>query len=66
MSSDVFEAEVADLHVGQTFTVDVHRSGLHVYLNDGVCANTVFRLLANLQHRYDATAYASSLAGLIA
>lgn len=66
VSESVVEAEVADLHVGQTFRVDVMRTGLRVYLGDGVCANTVFRLLTNLQHRYDATAEATSAEGTIA
>lgn len=62
----MIEAEVADLHVGQTFRVDVLRDGLRVYLSEGVCANTLFRMLANLQHRYDATATAVSADGTIA
>lgn len=66
VSENLIEAEVADLHVGQQFRVDVTRTGMRIYLNAGVCANTVFRLLANLQHRFDATAVARSSEGPIA
>jgi len=63
---DRIEAEVADLHVGQSFNVDITTDRILIYLTAGSCANTVFRLLANLQHRYDATASVWSSAGQIA
>ncbi len=50
------EADVVDLHVGQRFLMQIRQDRLHLYLGDGTCANTVYRLLTNLQHRYDATA----------
>jgi hypothetical protein len=55
---DYIEAEAVDLHVGQPFAVDILPNSLRLYLHEGVCANTVFRLLANLQHRFDASAVA--------
>lgn len=58
---DFVEAEVVDLHVGQRFRLDITRGGLRVYLFDGACGNTLFRLLANLQHRYDAAASSPDL-----
>jgi hypothetical protein len=57
-TDDVVEAEVVDLHIGRRFRLDVLRDSLRLYLDQGVCGNTVFRLLANLQHRRDATASA--------
>lgn len=60
VSSQLVEAEVADLHVGQVFKLDLLPDRLRIYLEDGVCANTIFRLLANIQHRFDAMAVAES------
>ncbi len=58
VADDYAEAEVVDLHIGKVFRLDVLTDSLRLYLDNGVCGNTVFRLLANLQHRYDATASA--------
>lgn len=58
VADDYAEAEVVDLHIGKVFRLDILTDSLRIYLDDGVCGNTVFRLLANLQHRYDATASA--------
>lgn len=55
------EAEVVDLHVGRQFRMDIFSKGLRVYLPSDACGNTLFRLLANLQHRYDAAATAPAL-----
>jgi hypothetical protein len=57
------EAEVVDLHVGRQFRMDIFTDGLSIYLPSDTCGNTLFRLLANLQHRYDAAATAPVLAG---
>ncbi|MGA2514318.1 MAG: hypothetical protein ABSG37_11985 [Candidatus Limnocylindrales bacterium] len=58
VTEDFVEAEAVDLHIGQRFRMDITRRGLRVYLGRENCGNTLFRLLANLQHRYDATASA--------
>jgi len=58
VGEDIVEAEAVDLHIGKAFRLDILESSLRLYLDAGVCGNTVFRLLANLQHRYDATATA--------
>lgn len=50
-----YEAEVVDLHVGAHLRMDIWSEGLRLYLPAGACGNTVFRLLTNLQHHYDAT-----------
>lgn len=47
--------QAVDLHVGAQLPMDITRSGVRVYLREGACGNTLARLLANLQHRYDAT-----------
>jgi hypothetical protein len=36
--------------------MDITPNALRIYLTRGSCGNTVFRLLANLQHRFDAVA----------
>jgi len=55
------ESEVVDLHVGRQFRLDIFAEGMRVYLPSGTCGNTLFRLVANLQHRYDAAATARGL-----
>lgn len=60
ISETFVEAEVVDLHVGQRFRMDITLDGLRVYLSRGACANTLFRLLANLQHRFDAASTATA------
>lgn len=52
---DAIEAEVVDLHLGQQLRMDITRDWIRVYLPKDACGNTVFRLVSNLQHRYDAT-----------
>jgi len=47
--------QAVDLHVGAQLPMEVFPDGLRIYLQKGTCGNTVARLLANLQHRYDAT-----------
>jgi len=47
--------EAVDLHVGTVLPIDISADGLRVYLRDDSCGNSVARLVANLQHRYDAT-----------
>lgn len=65
-SDRVIEANAVDLHVGQVVRIDIYADRLLVYLADGVCANTVFRLLANLQHRFDSKATAIAGGTLLA
>ena len=62
VTPSLVEAEVVDLHVGRQFRMDIFTDGLRVYLPSDTCGNTLFRLLANLQHRYDAAASAPDLA----
>lgn len=61
VTPSLVEAEVVDLHVGRQFRMDVFTDGLRVYLPSDTCGNTLFRLVANLQHRYDAATTASAL-----
>jgi len=44
-----YRARAVDLHVGQTFTVDVTPSYVTIHLPRGTCGNTVIRFLAALQ-----------------
>jgi hypothetical protein len=62
VTPSLVEAEVVDLHVGRQFRMDIFTDGIRVYLPSDACGNTLFRLLANLQHRYDAAAWAPVLA----
>lgn len=64
VGDEMCEAEVVDLHVGQRFRMDIAREWIRVYLNEASCGNTVFRLLTNLQHRYDARIGSPALAGI--
>lgn len=49
------EAEAVDLHVGTRVRMDLTPDYIRMYLPDDACGNTIVRLIANLQHRYDAT-----------
>lgn len=49
------EAEAVDLHVGTQIRMDIAPNYMRMYLPENACGNTVVRLVANLQHRYDAT-----------
>ena len=49
------EAETVDLHVGTQIRMDMTPNYIRIYLPDSACGNSVVRLVANLQHRYDAT-----------
>lgn len=60
VSERFVEAEVVDLHVGQRFRMDITPDGIRIYLCRGGCGNTLYRLLANLQHRFDAAARTAS------
>jgi hypothetical protein len=52
---DAIEAEVVDLHLGQQLRMDISREWIRIYLPHDACGNTIFRLVSNLQHRYDAS-----------
>lgn len=55
------DAEVVDLHVGRQFRMEILPDSLRVYVPTDTCGNTLFRLLANLQHRYDAAATSTAI-----
>lgn len=54
LADGVFEVEAVDLHVGERISFEISANWLRVYLHDGACGNTVARLVANLQHGFDA------------
>lgn len=56
VAENYYTAQAVDLHIGERITIDVARDKVIVYLTPHACGNTALRLLANLQHRYDATA----------
>ena len=55
------EAEVVDLHIGERFRMEITPDRLRLLLPSAVCGNTVLRLIANLQHRFDATVGSDAL-----
>ena len=55
LGKDFVAAEAVDLHIGEQIRLDISPTWLRLYLPEGACGNTIARLFANLQHRYDAT-----------
>lgn len=49
-----WEANAVDLHVGQPVRLELTPRWLRVLLTSETCGNTLARLVANLQHRFDA------------
>lgn len=49
-----WEANAVDLHVGHTIRLEITSRWLRVLLGPHTCGNTLARLVANLQHRFDA------------
>jgi hypothetical protein len=49
-----WEANAVDLHVGHPLRLELTAGWLRVFLGPETCGNTLARLLANLQHRFDA------------
>lgn len=49
-----WEANAVDLHVGQPLRLELTSRWLRVLLGPHTCGNTLARLVANLQHRFDA------------
>lgn len=54
VSPDQWEANAVDLHVGHPLTLEITPNWLRVLLGPDTCGNTLARLVANLQHRFDA------------
>lgn len=49
-----WEANAVDLHVGHSLRLELTSRWLRVLLGPQTCGNTLARLVANLQHRFDA------------
>jgi hypothetical protein len=49
-----WEANAVDLHVGHGIRLELNARWLRVLLASDTCGNTLARLVANLQHRFDA------------
>jgi hypothetical protein len=49
-----WEANAVDLHIGTPIRLEVTADWLRVLLEPGTCGNTLARLVANLQHHFDA------------
>ena len=54
VASGQWEANAVDLHVGNPLRLEVTSTWLRVLLGPETCGNTLARLVANLQHRFDA------------
>lgn len=49
-----WEANAVDLHVGHPLRLEISPEWVRVMLGPDTCGNTLARLVANLQHRFDA------------
>jgi hypothetical protein len=49
-----WEANAVDLHVGHNLRLELTAHWMRVFLTPETCGNTLARLIANLQHRFDA------------
>lgn len=49
-----WEANAVDLHVGHALRLEITPEWIRVLLGTETCGNTLARLVANLQHRFDA------------
>ena len=49
-----WEANAVDLHIGNTLRLEMTPRWMRILLGEHTCGNTLARLLANLQHRFDA------------
>lgn len=54
VSDHQWEANAVDLHVGHAMRLEISREWIRVLLGPHTCGNTLARLVANLQHRFDA------------
>lgn len=54
VASGQWEANAVDLHVGHPVRLEITSHWLRVLLGPETCGNTLARLVANLQHRFDA------------
>lgn len=57
-----WEANAVDLHVGHALRLELTSRWLRVLLDSHTCGNTLARLVANLQHRFDARTHLPILA----
>jgi hypothetical protein len=55
ISGESAVVEAVDLHVGQPMRFEIGATWIRVFLYAGGCGNSIARLTANLQHRYDAS-----------
>jgi len=54
VTSGYWEANAVDLHVGHSLRLEITPDWLRVLLGEHTCGNTLARLIANFQHRFDA------------
>lgn len=54
VGADQWEANAVDLHVGHALRLEISPDWMRVLLSEQTCGNTLARLLANFQHRFDA------------
>ncbi len=54
LSEFQWEANAVDLHVGHPLRMEISPEWIRVMLGPETCGNTLARLVANLQHRFDA------------
>lgn len=54
VSTEQWEANAVDLHVGQSMRLEITPRWIRVMLDEHTCGNTLARLIANLQQHFDA------------
>lgn len=65
VTDDRVDVEALDLHTGDTFSAEITKNWMRVYLPVGACGNVVARLVTNLQHAMDSETRVSGSDGVL-
>jgi hypothetical protein len=56
LADDYYKIRGTDLHNNDSFTLEIKRDWIRLYLPDDACGNTALRIFSNIQRYYDAEA----------
>lgn len=56
LADDYYKVRGTDLHNNDSFTLEIKRDWIRLYLPDDACGNTALRIFSNIQRYYDAEA----------
>jgi len=56
LADDYYKIRGTDLHNNDSFTLEIKRDWVRLYLPDDACGNTALRIFSNIQRYYDAEA----------